>query len=483
MILRILRFTLVLVALVAALLSEPHILLGSTTELKSNELGVSAKDLSITCTGSTFLAGGKSGTSVSSFRRVGKSSISSSFGAPSGSKLLSFSGSSVLGYGVRQDLVAKLKTFGSTKIIDSTGTLKQGSALLTANQLQLATSKQLKGLLGAPCLRAKSEFWLVGGSVATGREALLVLTNPGDVDASVDLEIFTEAGLAHSAGLTGISVPAGRVEVLPLAGYVLAAKSITLHVKSNGGSVTALIQQKAVRGLSASGADYIAPVQATATDIVLPGILVRGAADSASMRSEDDKYSDVQQMLRVFVPGNKDAELVFQVLGTDSKTFGTVLSVMAPAGKVSDFKIKGLADGDYVGFLKSSVPVLSSFRLVRSKMASDRFTDFAWINAAETFDLPRAIAIPKAGISKLSLVNPGSVTTQVSLTTGSQKTIVKIPAGAEIVVRPESGKSVLISPNGESICANLVVDVSGRVAVLPVLDEKNLGGTVRVSVQ
>lgn len=482
MIWRIVRTLFVGVVLAGALLMSPNLILGSARQITAFEHTVSAKDLTITCAGPAVLAGGKSGTSVSSFKRTGTSLLSESYAGTSGTTLLKPKGTKVIGYSNRQDSSERLKTAGSLTVLDSTGKVAQGSELLTVNQVQLVKNKKIRGLLGAPCLRPRSEFWFVGGSAAVGREALLVLTNPSQVDATVDLEIYTESGISHSAGLTGISVAAGKTEVLPLAAFVFRADSLAVHVLSHGGSITALIQQKAIRGLGASGADYIAPTIDSSTGAVLPGILVRGSSDSAALRKEDDKYSDVQQLLRVFVPGDKDAQIVLQVLGTDAKTFGTVLSVTAPAGKVSDFRIKGLADGDYVGYLKSDVSVFSSIRLVRSKASSGRFTDFSWINPAESFITPRVVAIPTAGTSKLSIVNSSDVSTKVSVQFGSQIIKRNIAAGAEIVILSPAGQSVVITPSDKPIYANLLVDVTGRIAVLPVLDEKNIGGKVQVSV-
>lgn len=482
MILRVLRTVLVASILATVLFSNPNLVLGSTEKVNAFEHNVSARDLTITCAGPAVLAGGKSGTSVSSFKRTGTSLISESYAGTAGTTLVKPKGSKITGYGNRQDSSERLKTFGSLTVLDSTGSVAQGSGLLTVNQVQLVKNKKIRGLLGAPCLRARSEFWLVGGSAAVGREALLVLSNPSQVDAVVDLEIYTENGISHSAGLAGISVPAGKTEVLPLAAFVFRADSLAVHVLSHGGSIIALIQQKAIRGLGASGADYISPTIDSSAESVLPGILVRGSADSTRLRKEDDKYSDVQQLLRVFVPGDKDAQIIFQVLGTDSKTFGTVLAVTARAGKVSDFKIKGLADGDYVGFLKSDVSVYSSVRLVRSRASAGRFTDFAWINPAEGFLTHRVVAIPTAGISKLSLVNPGNVPTQVSVQFGSQIIKRSVAAGAEIVIRVPAGQSVIITPSDKPIYANLLVDVAGRITVISVLDEKNIGGKVQVSV-
>jgi hypothetical protein len=80
------------------------------------------------------------------------------------------------------------------------------------------------------------------------------------------------------------------------------------------------------------------------------------------------------------------------------------------------------------------------------------------------------------------LVNPSDTPTKVALKFGSQVIKRNVAAGAEIVLRAPAGQSVVITPSDNPIYANLVVDVAGRIAVLPVLDEKNIGGKVQVSV-
>jgi hypothetical protein len=171
-----------------------------------------------------------------------------------------------------------------------------------------------------------------------------------------------------------------------------------------------------------------------------------------------------------------------QVLGSDRQTFGTVLSVKAAAGKVTDFEIKGLKDGDYYAYLDSDVAVQSSIRLVRARASTDRYVDFAWVNSAEGFQTPRYIAVPKAGISKLSIVNPSNKATTVSIKIGSATVKRTIAAGSNAVIRATPGMSIGIYPSDAVVYANLIIDVSGRVAVLPVADDKNISGEVRVSV-
>ena len=482
MILRIFRF-LVLAASFAALIvfGTPQTLI-STKPVQLEKQLISAKDLEITCSGPAVIAGGASGTSVTEFKRVGKTTTSLSFAAAKDSKLEGYSKVPLIGYGIRQDLNKKITGLNTFTVVDSSGKATQGSAMLTVNQLQLADNKKIKGLLAAPCLRPQSEFWLIGGASAVGREALLVLNNPSAIDSTVDINIFTENGSSTSAGLSGISVPAGRTAFVPLSSFVLRAESIAVQALSKGGAITALIQQKAIRGTSASGADFIAPAPKASLIGYFPGILVRGSKDSGKFRAKSDKYSDLQQMLRVFVPGDKDAKINLQVLGTNSETFGTVLSVTASAGKVNDFDISGLADGDYFGILDSDVPVSSSIRLVRSKWGSGAYTDFAWINPAEGFTNERFIAVPKAGISKLSITNPGDKPTTVTLLVGSVKVSRTISSGSTEVIRASSGLSIGIIPSAETVYANLVIDVDGRVSVLPVLDDKNISGHVEVSV-
>ena len=482
MIIRVLRLLVVGGLASAAITYGAPMALLQTPSVQSKVHEVSARDLQITCNGPTFVAGGKNQTSLNSFKRVSSSASSISYSAASNTSLRGYSPTPIIGYGVRQDLFKKATRFNSFTVLDKTGTSSQGSMLLTANQIQLAKNKGIKGLLAAPCLRPQSEFWLVGGSTVVGREALLVLTNPTSIDSTVDLQIFTENGSSASAGLTGIAVPANEATVVPISAFVLRAESIAVHVLSRGGSITALIQQKAIRGNSASGADYVAPAPTASTKAVIPGILIRGSKDSAKFRATADKYSDVQQLLRVFVPGTKDAKITFQVLGTTENTFGTVLSVTASAGKVSDFEIAGLADGDYFGLLESDVEVLSSVRLVRSKTIPGAYTDFAWINAAEAFVTPRYNAVPKAGISKLSVTHPGDKPTTVSIHIGGTTVKRTIGAGSTEVIRATPGLSIGIIPDSQEVYANLVIDVDGRIGVLPLLDDKNISGRLEVSV-
>ena len=105
-----------------------------------------------------------------------------------------------------------------------------------------------------------------------------------------------------------------------------------------------------------------------------------------------------------------------------------------------------------------------------------------WINRAAGFSSGRFVAVPDAGITKLSLVNLSAKPTTVTLKLGAATIKRAVQAASAEVVLVGAGLGVGIIPSGADIFANLIVDVDGRLATLPVLDEKNISGQVAVSI-
>jgi hypothetical protein len=131
MVIRILRFLLVAAVASAAVVYGTPMSLVSTPKVESAVHEVSAKDLQVTCTGPTFIAGGKNQTSVSSFKRSSTASGSLSYSAVKNTSLKGQSSKPVIGFGVRQDLTKRLGKFTSFTVLDQTGkTLKGLSYLL-----------------------------------------------------------------------------------------------------------------------------------------------------------------------------------------------------------------------------------------------------------------------------------------------------------------------------------------------------------------
>lgn len=431
----------ILGSLVAGTLYAPNLQLQIGDTPPSSELSVKARDLKLACPGALYKAGGANGTTLGNFEHVGTASYESELNSNSGATLESADG------------VFTVNTPNDE--------LTQGSVLLNANQYQNASGATLKGLAATNCQLPSNDLWLLGGDTTTGREALLILRNTSEVDATVSLEIFSEAGSVDAPGLSGIAVVAGKSTVIPLSGVVPKTKSFMTHVTSKGGAIAAWIQQRTVRGLSAGGVDYVSPSPEFSKNQVVPGIFIRGAKVANKLISQNSDYQDLIPAIRIFVPGSEQATVTVQVTGSNAKTFGTVIRESVEPGTVRDLEIPGLKDGDYVAVVSADVEIQSAVRLGR--VTATTAPDFTWIPAAQEFTGKRNITAPSIGITKVCSYD--EKTGQITVS----------------VLAP--GATYAFTESTNPIYANLIVDVDGTVANLSVLDQKNAGGKVAVNVR
>jgi hypothetical protein len=408
---------------------------------ESEDLTVKARDLQLVCPGPLQKAGGVNGNALGDFAPVGDASYAIQFNGNSSANLDSDE--------------------GIFNVTSASGVIEQGSELLNVSQYQNASGASLKGLAAANCQLPSNDIWLLGGSTTTGREALLILRNTSQVDSTVSLQIFSEGGSVDAPGLNGIAVVAGKITVVPLSGIIPKTKSFMTHVSAKGGAVAAWIQQRTVRGLAASGVDYVSPSPVAAKEQILPGVFIRGSATADKLRAEFLDYQDLLPVVRVFVPGTEIATVTVQVIGESVRAFGTVVRATVNPGTTLDIEIPGLKDGNYVAVVSADVEIQSAIRL--SRVLENTSPDFTWIPAAEGFTGVRKITAPGEGISKLCIYNPktGKITVEL--------------------LAPNSTRT--FRPSNELIFANLISDIEGTVANLSVLDQKNTGGKISVDVR
>jgi hypothetical protein len=457
---RILGFVFIAAAIFGLIWFAPKFSLTIGDVPKADVLKVKAQDLSLVCPGGVYRTGGASGTKLGAFESVGSPEINSDFNGPAGTSML-----------IRGNQLTA---------IDPAGRAEQNSVLLNANQIESIATDGLAGLAGAACQRPTNNLWFIGGDTSTGRETLLIIKNVTKVDSTVSLEIFNERGKVTGSGLSGISVPAGKTTVIPLASYVPKTKTFSTHVIGRGGLIAGWLQQKAVRGLASGGVDYVAPAAAFATNQAIPGVFIRGAADAGKLAANPD-FSDLVPTLRVFVPGSKSATITAQVLGSTAKTFGTVVRQSVAGGTTADIPLPGLLDGDFVALVKSDVPVGSSVRLHRVVKTK---VDFAWLTAAAAQTGVVGFTVPTSGISKLSLANPTNSAIDLKLVQGGgAPTNFSIPAAGQLTLKFAPGSKLQLSGNGKALYGTTIVDVNGAVAAIPLLDYKNPGGQVAVMVR
>ena len=483
MIRRILAFVGVLSLLAAGVwastLTLPKLYVGGLVD--SNQIDVKPRDLALVCPGPVVRAGGASGTELGVLDRVGLAKVQGRFGSSVdsisgrqvGSEPANLNGPSI-GFDTSKPYVFVAA--------DESGQMAQGSAMATASQLQLVNNARIKGLVGAACQKPSSEFWLVGGDTTTGRESLLLLTNPSKVDATVNLQVLSTEGELKISGLTAISVPHEDTVIIPISALAPKLSTFAVHVQSTGGALAGWLQQKAVRGTSAAGVDFIAPVADASENLVIPGFLVRGVKDAAALKKANPDFADLTNVLRVTNPGDAPAEITAQVTGSDSKTFGTVLQATIEPRSTIDLDIKGLADGDYAIFIKSSVKIFASAKLNRTNKTASVVTDFVWLPSVSAEAGSRVINVPAAGISKLAIANPTDKTVEYSINGGGLAANLKLAPGA-LVSLLVTGGAVSITASDAGLAATLIVDVNSTIAAIPMVEYRNLGGLISVVIR
>lgn len=480
------------VAVVAGLALVPDFSVRIGDAPNENVIAVKAKELTLVCPGSAFKSGGNSGTKVGSFERINSAAVDYSSNLTAGLKLAKLP---LTGAGVSAspllDSNGKLANLAassavSLRVADPTGSAVQGSALLTAQNYQVLTDGGLQGALAANCQAPSVEQWLVGATTTVGRESLLIISNPNSTDATVDLNLFGPNGVIDSAGLNGIAVSANRSVVLPLAGFAPETESLTVHLTAHGAAVSSWIQQKTVRGTTAAGADLISPAIDAAKSLVIPGMMKRGTADATKLIAGNDNYSDLTPRLSIFVPGDVPATVTAQIIGSDSKTFGTVVQ-QTVSGKSSEwFPITGLKDGDYSVFVTSSVPVLAEVQLSRTKASKSPNTDFAYLAAVAPNTGRQVIAVPNSGISKLSIAATSNQSAQVSLvdqTTGDTSSVSVAKLSSKVIALTAGSVYSISASEGGSIAATMVVDFDSQLVAIPLVEFRNLGGKLSVLVR
>lgn len=449
---------------------------------------VKAKDLTLVCPGSAFTGG--SGGNAASFQRIGTSVIDLHTNLPTGVTLKgrpltgpAASRNGISDTGNQVQAITAASSLGLT-VVDQLGKAQQGSALATAQSFEIANSNGITGAIGANCQNPSPELWLVGGVTTVGREALLILSNPSDTDATVDLQLFGDSGIIDGAGLNGISVSANRTVVLPLAGFAPDQSSLTVHVLSRGAAVASWIQERTVRGTVSAGADLVPPAVAASTSLVIPGLLKRGTDDATALISGNADYSDLTPSIQVFVPGSKDATVTVQVIGSNAKSTGTVLQQQIHAGSTASLDIGGLKDGDYSVFVIADQPVQAAVKLSRTKKGATPVTDFAWLPAVASATGPLVANAPASGVSKISIANgslENATVTVTNLADGSSQTVKVSHLGSAVLALATGGPIQIVST--QPVSATMVDDFGGQIVAIPVQDFKNSGGKLGVLVR
>lgn len=187
------------------------------------------------------------------------------------------------------------------------------------------------------CTHPGSDMWFAGTGAAAGASQIrLYLMNTGDMTASVNVTILTDAGL-QSGFNSAITVAPHQFVAENLVPFVRGSVALALHVQTSSGQVAASVWEG-----GASGGAWLPQAAAPSTYLVIPGLTVARSA----------------ARLFVTVPGAADAQLKV-VAFTPAGEF-TQFAVDVPAGATSSFTLSSLGASATGLMLSSTVPVTAS---------------------------------------------------------------------------------------------------------------------------
>lgn len=331
---------------------------------------------------------------------------------------------------------------------------------LVAEQWDLATSGDQRGLSGATCLPPQDDIWLVGGGDEEGRRGRLVLSNPHDSATQVSLEVLAADGPApRSPGSSLLLAPRSRTEVL-LEAVAPGVGSPTVRVRSSGASVGAVLHDSWLDGIVPRGADDVVSAAPPSRRALVPGVLVPAASTG-------------RITLRVAVPGTAEGVAQVRLFGPKGEVQlpGTDV-VRVPAGSTQDVDLSAAPAGAYGVSVQSDVPVVAAVRVEQRR--DDGPSEFAWAASSAPVSTLAGAAVPDgavggaavsgAAVSGASAKDLGEgwrtsvLLTGVPASRGNQSDpvvdVVSVLAGGEQrsrTVRVPTGSTVRVPVEGRSV--------------------------------
>jgi len=219
-----------------------------------------------------------------------------------------------------------------------------------------------RGLQVAACPETATASWVLLGGTGVGQEPRLLLANPGETGAVVDVRLGGGDGSLLTPASTGILVSPGEQAEVAVDALAPDQSAVLARVVARVGTVAVSGSGSALAGLVPLGGDTQPAETSPSTSLVLPWVTVGGGRTEARLLVGSVGDSPAVVRLRV-VPaqpaGPADpasaAPVGSEVRGAPSEP------VVAPAGGVVDVDLSDLPAGSYAVHLESDAPVVASW--------------------------------------------------------------------------------------------------------------------------
>jgi hypothetical protein len=300
--------------------------------------------------------------------------------------------------GAPQELLAGVvagRPVNQVRVLSADAAANQKASAAAAMKFT-ATDGDLQGTAAASCQQPSNDQWLAGASTTVGRTSVLMLANASTTPATVSLELFGSSGQIQAPGSRGLLVAPGTSRPVVLAGLAPGESQLSVHVRSAGGPVAAVIQQSVLRGLTPGGVDFIAPGAAPAVRQVMTGVDIQDAGQVASLTAKSG-YEDAGPALQLTVPGPSDAVVEVKLYGRDGqKALPSGGVITAKAGAVTEIPLAGVPAGHYTVAASSDVTFVAAARVTRG-LQDSRAVDVAWAASGVRLGSQHVVPVPPGG--------------------------------------------------------------------------------------
>ncbi|MEO5653161.1 MAG: DUF5719 family protein [Marmoricola sp.] len=240
----------------------------------------------------------------------------------------------------------------------------------------------------ATCPEARAEWWFVGVGGSQAHSTTLLIANPRDGDAVIDVDVYGPKGLVETPGLRGLFVPAGTTKTFDLAEVAPAVGDLAVHVTTARGLVAVVAADSYARDLVGTPVrEWVAPQPPAARSLLLTGLPRKPS----------------QAILLVANAGEVEALAKIEVLGAEG-TFDPPRddTVRVPPGSVLAVPVTAIFDGQPLALRISSAQRIVA--TVRSIVAGDE----AYAGAAGAVADGSALGVPEGVEAELRVSATGA---------------------------------------------------------------------------
>ncbi|TLM74257.1 DUF5719 family protein [Pseudarthrobacter sp. NamB4] len=324
-----------------------------------------------------------------------------------------------------------------------------------------ASDGDLQGTATSNCQQPSNDQWLAGASTTVGRTSVLILANASSTPATVSLELFGGGGQIQAPGSRGLLVAPGTSRSIVLAGLAPGEEQLSVHVRSAGGPVAAVIQQSVLRGLTPGGVDFIAPGAAPAVRQVMAGVDIQDPAGLAQLTGKPG-YEDAGPALHLTVPGPSDAVVEVKLYGSDGqKALPSGGVVTAKAGAVTEVSLAGVPAGQYTVAALSDVSFVAAARVSRG-LQEGQASDVAWAASGVRLGSQHVVPVPQGGVRHMVF---GALDDRATITYSAITSDGKVRAASTADIAGGTTSSIAVPDKVEDAgVVGYVVSASGGAA-------------------